>query len=193
MTNPESPDYEALIKNGKELRNFLSGASTIGNLNLWLGQNHPKEKGRYWWRKYLDRIDDLINALRALLKERDEWANRYGMSEHNYLNLLDEKADLQSNLSAVEKERDGALAANEVAYGIAGNLQSKLEHYNNALKESSHALQSLIALKAHKAIRGKDDHYLRNQPAAWKLAANAVARIRALPPTPLQGDKRIDD
>jgi hypothetical protein len=36
------------------------------------------------------------------------------------------------------------------------------------------ALRSLIALRAHKKIRGKDAHYRANNPAAWEQAINAI-------------------
>ena len=41
------------------------------------------------------------------------------------------------------------------------------------------ALGSLVALKAHKSIRGKDAHYLRNQPAAWEQARAALKEVES--------------
>ena len=46
-------------------------------------------------------------------------------------------------------------------------LQAKVE-------ELESALGALVALKTHKDIRGKDEHYLRNQPAAWEQAKVAL-------------------
>ena len=70
------------------------------------------------------------------------------------------------------QERVAELENAPVAYGLANDveiLQAKVE-------KLTAALGSLVALKTHKSIRGKDAHYLRNQPAAWEQARAALSQ-----------------
>ena len=59
-----------LVERLKELRRFLDGSAPI--IGLWFGELNPKEKGKFWWRKYLDRIDKAIDALSPVLPEEAE-------------------------------------------------------------------------------------------------------------------------
>ena len=51
-----------------------------------------------------------------------------------------------------------------------------IEELEAKVEKLTAALGSLVALKAHKSIRGKDAHYLRNQPAAWEQAKAALSQ-----------------
>ena len=55
----------------------------------------------------------------------------------------------------------------EQAQDTISDLQAKVE-------ELTAALDTLVSLKAHKDIHGKDKHYLHNQPAVWEQAKAAL-------------------
>ena len=88
-----------------------------------------------------------------------------------------EHAKLLSQQATIT-ELIGKLTATEKGCRILGESLKVSDFRIKSLKATitdlTAALGALVALKAHKDIRGKDDHYTRNQPAAWEQARAAL-------------------
>jgi len=63
------------------------------------------------------------------------------------------------------------ISANPTHLSINKDYLKDIEAENRKLKT---ALQNLVNLKEYKDKNGKDAHYLREQPKAWKMAKDAL-------------------
>lgn len=112
--------------------------------------------------------DDELRRLLPLLVELADEDTYIG--DNNEKQVFMQCHDVIERLSARVRTLEDKLAIDT----LNPNRRAHIIELQERIAELEQALGALVALKAHKDIRGKDEHYLRNQPAAWDQAGNAL-------------------
>ena len=169
-TLPDDVAYQIQVLNDPSSILSIKQQRHIADMLERLQKRIKELEERERWIPVSERPLDLNEARAALsaplseeVAEHVSWIRYWARQHHGDKQLLD-AADMLERLW-----RENAQARKTSEYWKAEHLAG-----NERIEELTGALRSLVALKSHKSIRGKDSHYLRNQPAAWEQARAAL-------------------